>query len=207
MKKEKYFNLFLISMTMMILLLGTTCKKSDESDNDINAILSLATQSISDMNKFSSGTANIGNQKSLGFEKQAAAACQPVSAIKAINQAITGVVNPSPSHGWLTGNMGVSVYADCSALLTIQATIDCSQGATMASGDTLGGSLLVTGHIDAVSDHIDMSMTESSQSFVVNGRSHNVFLNIKASGTLAGGTVTITGWVDDDHSIEYTESY
>jgi hypothetical protein len=206
MKKEKKLKLGLIAMTMMFLILGTTCKKSDESANDIDTIISFATQSISDLNKFSSA-ANIGNQKQLHVENQAAAACQPVSAVKAINQAITGVVNPSPSHGWMTGNMGVSVYADCSALLTIQATIDCSQGATMASGDTLGGSLLVTGHIDAVSDHIDMSMTESSQSFVVNGRSHDVFLNIRAQGTLAGGTVTITGQIDGDYSIDYTESY
>jgi hypothetical protein len=206
MKKEKKLKLGLIAMTMMFLILGTTCKKSDESANDIDTIISFATQSISDLNKFSSA-ANIGNQKQLHVENQAAAACQPVSAVKAINQAITGVVNPSPSHGWMTGNMGVSVYADCSALLTIQATIDCSQGATMASGDTLGGSLLVTGHIDAVSDQIDMSMTESSQSFVVNGRSHDVFLNIRAQGTLAGGTVTITGQIDGDYSIDYTESY
>jgi hypothetical protein len=205
MKKEKNLKLCLISITMIILILSTTCKKSDESENDINVIISLATQSISDINKFSGSATGHGNQKAEVFYKQSA--CQPVSAVKAINQAITGVVNPSPSHGWMTGNMGVSVYADCSALLTIQATIDCSQGATMASGDTLGGSLLVTGHIDAVSDQIDMSMTESSQSFVVNGRSHDVFLNIRAQGTLAGGTVTITGWVDDDHSIEYTESY
>jgi hypothetical protein len=204
MKKEKMAKIGLISMTMMILLLGTTCKKSDESENDINVIIGLATQSISDLNKLSGSSTGNGNQKAEAFKKQAA--CQPISAVKAINQAMTGVVNPSPSHGWMTGNMGVSVNADCSALLTIQATIDCSQGATMSAGDTLGGSLLVTGHIDAVSDHVDMFVTETSQSFLVNGRSHNVFLNLEAAGTLSGGTVTITGHIDSDQ-ISITSSY
>ncbi|MCX6554147.1 MAG: hypothetical protein NTZ12_03895 [Candidatus Aminicenantes bacterium] len=204
MKKEKMLKIGLISMMMIVLILGTTCKKSDESGNDINVIINLATQSISDINKFSGSATGIGNQKSDVFNKQSA--CQPISAVKAINQAMTGIVNPSPSHGWMTGNMGVSVYADCSVLMTIQATIDCSQGATMASGDTLGGSLLITGHIDAVSDHVDMFITETSQSFSVNGRSHNVFLNLEATGTLSGGTVTVTGHIDSDQ-ISVTSSY
>jgi hypothetical protein len=204
MKKEKMVKIGLIAMTMIILLLGTTCKNSDESENDINAIINLATQSISDINKISGSATGIGNKTADVFSKQSA--CQPISAVKAINQAITGIVNPGPNHGWMTGSMGVSVNADCSVLMTIQATIDCSQGATMANGDTLGGGLLITGHINAVSDHLDMFMTESSQSFLVNGRSHNVFLNLEAKGTLSGGTVTITGHIDSEQ-ISLTSSY
>jgi hypothetical protein len=206
MKKEKKLKLGLIAMTMMFLILGTTCKKSDESANDIDTIISFATQSISDLNKFSSA-ANIGNQKQLHVENQAAAACQPISAGKALNQAITGVVNPSPGHGWMTGQMTVSVYADCSVIIAISASIDCSQGATMANGDTLGGVLSVHGTINTTAGSVNMVMIEESSNFIVNGRSHDVFLNIRAQGTLAGGTVTITGQIDGDYSIDYTESY
>jgi hypothetical protein len=206
MKKEKMVKIGLISMTVMILLLGTTCKKSDESENDINVIISLATQSISDINDFAASPASIGNQKAFSVEKQAAPACQPISAVKAVNQAMTGLVNPSPSHGWMTGQMTISVYADCSVLMTIATVIDCTQGATMATGDTLGGGLGMTGHIDAASGVVDMFVTETSQSFVVNGRSHNVFLNLEATGTLSGGTVTITGHIDGDQ-ISVTNSY
>jgi hypothetical protein len=206
MKKAKMAKIGLISLTMMILLLGTTCKKSDESENDINVIISLATQSISDANKFSASATGDGNQKAVVFTKQTAAACQPISWVKTISQAMTGLVNPSPGHGWMTGQMGISVNADCSALMTIAAVIDCTDGATMATGDTLGGGLGMSGHIDAVSNNVEIYMTESSTSFVVNGRSHNVFLNLDANGVLSGGMVTITGHIDGEQ-ISITNSY
>ncbi|MCX6556744.1 MAG: hypothetical protein NTW95_04845 [Candidatus Aminicenantes bacterium] len=206
MKKEKMVKIGLIAMTVMILLLGTTCKKSDESENDINVIIGLATQSISDINNFAASTANIGNHKAFGVEKQAAGPCIFYMDNHPISQAIRNVENPSPGHGWMTGLWKYWFYSDCSAYMEIEATWDCSQGATMTTGDTLGGSLLITGHINAASGVVDMFMTEESNSFSVNNRSHIVYLILEATGTLSGGTVTITGHIDSDE-ISITSSY
>jgi len=206
MKKEKMVKIGLISMTMMILLLSTTCKKSDESENDINVIISLATQSISDINNFTASTANIGNHKAFSVEKQAASPCMTFSDTQQISQAIRNVVNPSPGHGWMTGLMKYWFFPDCTAYMEIEATWDCSQGATMTTGDTLGGSLRIRGHINAASGVVDMFMTEDSDSFSVNNRSHIVYLILEATGTLSGGTVTITGHIDSDQ-ISITSSY
>jgi hypothetical protein len=206
MKKEKMAKIGLISMTMLILLLGTTCKKSDESENDINVIIGLATQSMSDINNFAASTANIGNHKAFGVEKQAAGPCITWADTQPISQAIRNIVNPSAGHGWMTGFMKYWLFPDCSAYMEIEATWDCSEGATMTTGDTLGGSLLIKGHIDAASGVVDMFMTEESNSFTVNNRSHIVYLILEATGTLSGGTVTITGHIDSDQ-ISVTNSY
>jgi hypothetical protein len=207
MKKEKYFKLFLISMTMMILLLGTTCKKSDESENDINVIISLATQSISDINNFMASTANKGNHKAFSAEKQAATPCIFYMGSQQISQALRNIVNPSPGHGWMKGLWNFWFYSDCTAYMEIDASVDCSEGATMTSGDTLNGSLSIKGHIDAASGVVDMFFTEKSDSFSVNNNgSHIVYLIIEATGTLSGGTVTITGHIDSEQ-ISITSSY
>ena len=207
MKKEKMVKIGLISLTMMILLLGTTCKKSDESENDINVIIGLATQSISDINNFVASTANKGNHKAFSAEKQAAAPCIFYMGTQQINQALRNIVNPSAGHGWMTGVWNFWFYSDCTAYMQIEASVDCSQGATMTSGDTLNGSLSIKGHIDAASGVVDMFMTEESKSFSVNSNgSHIVYLIIEATGTLSGGTVTITGHIDSDE-ISITSSY
>jgi hypothetical protein len=198
MKKDKFAKLGLVFMMAVMLILGTTCKKSDESAADIAVITNIAAMSMTDLNSISFS----------GAAQSRASSCVPFSNHVNLSNKPSYIANPSAGHGLYTGYLDSSINKNCDINITIMSQLNCILGAVTTDGHNLGGMLYLNGSAKSVNNSFDLSIREfnGTTGFEVDGRTHTIDLTCAAHGALYGGTVSITGHIDGE-VINITSSY
>lgn len=198
MKKNKHFVLALVLLATLFVFLGNSCKKADDADADIKVITNIASLCMTDMNSISFAANSA----------QPAGKCRPTTIHINIKENPSFIVNPFPGHGQYSGYADSSINSNCDCSMSIMSSMSCVLGAVTTSGDKLGGTLYLNGTGKMIGTAISLTLREYSGStgLEVNGKTHTVDLTCTLTGTATGGTIKLTGHIDND-TINLTQSF
>lgn len=189
MNKNKLFVLGLVFLATLFVFLGTSCKKADDTDADIEVISNIASLCMTDMNGFSF----------MANSARPAAKCKPSSHHMNVSVNPSFIANPAPGHGQYSGYIDGSINASCDVSTTIMTSMSCVLGAVTTSGDKLGGTLYLNGSGKMIGTAITITIREFSGTtgLEVNGKAHTVDLTCTLTGTATGGTIKLSGHIDN----------